>query len=167
MDKEEFKYNFLPLKDKIFRIAKRLLNNQEDAEDAVQEIYLKLWNKRYDLDNYKSYEALALVTSKNHCIDKLRTKKKIFSDIDLSNIPANNEFVANTEYNDIFKYIEKAITELPDQQKIIIQLRDIEGFSTEKIKEITGLTDVNIRVNLSRARKKIREILVRKYEYEY
>src|ERR1035437_5019654 len=75
MDLREFKIQVFPLKNKLFRIANRLLDDSEDAKDIVQEVFIKLWNMRDKLDIYRSVEALAVVSTRNLCLDKLKTKK--------------------------------------------------------------------------------------------
>ena len=75
MNVDDFKIKLLPAKNKLFRIALRLLNDSIEAEDAVQEVYMKLWLKRDEIDEFINPEAFAVTVTKNHCIDKLRTKK--------------------------------------------------------------------------------------------
>jgi len=76
MDIREFKIKVLPLKDRLFRLAKRLLEDPDDAEDAVQEVFIKIWNRKEKMDEYSSVEAFAVVTTRNHCLDILRSKKQ-------------------------------------------------------------------------------------------
>lgn len=79
MELEDFKIKVIPLKGKLFRFAKRLMNSREEAEDIVQEVFIRLWNRREKLDEYRSIEALAMVTTRNLCLDKIKQRK-----IDLS-----------------------------------------------------------------------------------
>ena len=84
MNQNEFVLLVTPFKDKIFRLAKRLLVNTEEAEDATQEVLVKLWNKSENLSGYNSVEALAMTMTKNYCLDQLKSKRngnlKIVSD---------------------------------------------------------------------------------------
>ena len=75
MTAEDFKSRLLPVKNKLFRLAFALLANRQEAEDAVQEVYLKMWDMRNDLTKYKSTEALMVTITRNHCLDKLKAKK--------------------------------------------------------------------------------------------
>jgi RNA polymerase sigma factor (sigma-70 family) len=152
----------------LYGYAFRILRNQEEAEDAVQEIFIKLWNMGNKLDEYKSIGALATTMIKNFCIDQLRKKKHFMQDEnegkDLQNPGSESPFelLESRESEDIIYHI---INQLPDIYKVVIELREIEGLSYE---EIVGKTAQNIntlRVTLSRARKIIREEF-NKYQYE-
>jgi len=75
MNQKEFMQLINPFKDKVFRIAKRLLVSTEEAEDATQEVLVKLWNKNESLEQYNSVEALAMTMTKNYCLDQLKSKR--------------------------------------------------------------------------------------------
>ena len=168
MELREFKIQVIPLKNKLFRFAKRFLDNTEEAEDIVQEVFIRLWNRREKLDEYRSVEALAMITTRNMCLDKLKTKK--YTTERLENIRDEVEETLNETKNDLSEVIQKIhriIQTLPDQQRTIIQLRDIEGYDYEEIAGILGMNENAIRVNLSRARKKIRELITGSKIYEY
>jgi RNA polymerase sigma factor (sigma-70 family) len=168
MDVNDFKIRALPVKNKLFRIAKRLLNNTEDAEDAVQEVFMKLWQRKDELDAYTSLEALAVTITKNHCIDKLRVKKMQFSEINEdvflhSMETPEKDFVRNEAFNQIAKIISM----LPENQKIALHLRDIEGYPIEEIAGILETSAGNVRVILSRARNQVKNILLKTNRLNY
>jgi RNA polymerase sigma-70 factor (ECF subfamily) len=168
MNLEDFKKQILPLKNKLFRFANRLLENREEAEDMVQEVFIKLWNRRDKLDEYRSVEALAMVTIKNLCLDKLKRKKIGIEKLkDLKDEMSDSYVEQKTDLSDIIHKIHQIIQTLPEQQRLIIQLRDIEGYDFEEIAELLDMNDNAVRVNLSRARKKIRESLTVSKIYEY
>ena len=75
MNQNEFVQMIQPFKDKMFRLAKRLLISAEEAEDATQEVLVKLWNKKESLSDYNSVEALAMTMTKNYCLDQLKSKR--------------------------------------------------------------------------------------------
>jgi RNA polymerase sigma-70 factor (ECF subfamily) len=166
MTLEEFKIEVLPLKNKLYRFALRMLENSVEAEDIIQETLVRLWSRRSRLHSYRSIEAFAMTITRNLCLDLLRTRKREISDV-------NNELVIDnvtpyriTEVADIMKQVNQIIDGLPEQQKMIIHLRDIEGYDFDEIAEIMDLNLNVIRVNLSRARKKIREAIVNSNKYE-
>jgi len=168
MTTEQFKIDVLPHKNKLFRLALRLLANYQEAEDTVQEVYLRLWSKRETLKELRSIEAFAITITKNLCLDKLRQKKDHKSEIENLNLEEKDKKPdEKTEMKDTLHIINKIIGELPDLQKIIIQLRDIEGYEFEEMQEILNINVNAIRVNLSRARKKVREELIKAQRYEY
>ncbi|MDZ7741856.1 MAG: sigma-70 family RNA polymerase sigma factor [Bacteroidota bacterium] len=168
MKVEEFKRDVLPVKDKLYRFALKMLRHPAEAEDTVQEVFLKLWSKREKLKEYKSIEAFAMVMTRNLCLDKLkspgnRTNELLDSDLKVSGERPDK----NYEMKDNITYVHRIIASLPEQQKMIMQLRDVEGYEFEEIAEIMQMKLNAIRVNLSRARKTVRDELTKKHNYEY
>jgi RNA polymerase sigma-70 factor, ECF subfamily len=161
MDINRFKLEILPLKDKLYRFASRLLEDQEEARDAVQEVFIKLWNLRTKLDELNSPEAFAMKITKNHCLDRIKARRTVSIEQTKSlhyNADEQAEVERDVEVRDDVNYIKQLINQLPEQQRAIIQMRDIEGYEFEEIEEALELTVNTIRVNLSRARKRIREM---------
>jgi len=168
MNLQEFQKTVVPLRDKLFRFAKRFLDNTEEAEDAVQEVFIKLWNRREKLDEYRSVEALAMVTTKNFCLDKIKVRRYPVESMDhhrlfLENIPGETR----ADHSDLMSGVHRAIKTLPEQQQMVIHLRDVEGYEFKEIAEILAMNENAVRVNLSRARKRIREMLINTEVYEY
>jgi RNA polymerase sigma-70 factor (ECF subfamily) len=167
MTSNDFKIEVLPLKQKLYRFAHRLVKNSQEAEDVVQEVFIRLWMRREQLTEYRSIEAFAMTVTRNLSLDKL--KRAGANTVELTD--RDIVFIENTphhelEINDAYNRIKRLIDRLPDQQRMIIHLRDVEGYPYEEIAEITGLTENNVRVNISRARKWIREIMIKKDSYE-
>ena len=160
MDTEEFKIRILPLKNNLFRFALRLMRNREEAEDVVQEVMLKIWSMRFDLRKYESVEALMMTITRNQCLDRLKMKKNkaVSLVFDVGENVDDNPY-RYSERRDMVKTVMNIVDRLPEQQRTIIQLRDVEAYSFEEMTEITGFDQNYIRVNLSRARKKIRETI--------
>lgn len=160
MDLKQFEINILPLKDKIFRLAYYLLSNKAEAEDATQEVFLKLWNLRQELLAVENMQAFVLRVTRNLCLDKIRSQNRragadeLFDD---AVVEKNNNPHERVELIDTLTIVRKLIASLPETQRTIISLRDIEGLEFEEISAITGLNENAIKVNLSRARKKIRD----------
>ena len=170
MDANDFKRRFLPYHLKLYRVAFRLMGNAQDAEDMVQETYLKLWKKREELPpNILNEEAYCVTLTKNICCDALRA-----SHLEEDNRPPEELSIADerdllhdVEVRDEVNQIRRIIRTLPRQQQQVIVMRDVNECSMEEIEQATGLSAVNIRVLLSRTRKKIREQFnkVRNYEH--
>lgn len=167
MNTEEFKILITAVKDKMYRLAKRMLFDIEEAEDAVQEVLMKLWERRDKMKKAKNPTAYAMMTTKNYCIDKIRSKKQMYELNENITETKSKQPDKKLELEDAKNLIEKIIDELPDQQKIIMHLRDIEQYEYLEIEDITGYDRNYIKVNLSRARKKVRHELLKKYEYRY
>lgn len=156
-----FKQLLLPLYPRLQRVALRLLGNVEDAEDMVQEVYMKLWSKRDALPDVQDVEAYCVTLTKNMCIDRLRMAEVEKEDVDEmpTMLAATDDVEVQVERRDAVEQVKQIIETLPEHQQQVITLRDMEDCSFEEIVEQTGLTAVNIRMLLSRARKTIRERL--------
>jgi RNA polymerase sigma-70 factor (ECF subfamily) len=166
MKSSEFKLMVLPYSSRLYRLAYRLLGNHEEAEDAVQEVYLKLWKMRDNLYQYSSIEALCVRVTRNLCLDQLR-RRKIEREINTED--DNGE---NTEYSDPSKemikkertdIMNKLINQLPEPQRSLVYFRHIEGKEYGEIEELMDMKENAIRVSISRARKQLREMLQKQY----
>ncbi len=168
MTRADFNDLVRQLNRNLYGYAFRILRNQEEAEDAVQEVFIKLWNMGSKLDEYNSIGALATTMIKNFCIDQIRKKKHFIQDENEQQDFQNRENVSpyelmeRRESEDILHHI---IEQLPDIYKNAIRLREIEGLSYEEIADKTEQNINTLRVTLSRARKMIREEF-NKYQYE-
>ncbi|WP_142783545.1 RNA polymerase sigma factor [Changchengzhania lutea] len=166
MTQTEFLNIVMPFKDKVFRLAKRLLISTEEAEDATQEILLKLWNNKKKIQGYKNVEAFSMTMTKNFCFDKLKSKqaqnlKIVHSNYEEKNTPLQTQI----EQKDSVSWVSKIIGDLPEQQRLVIQLRDIEDYDYDEIAKMLDMNNTAVRVTLSRARKTIREKLTNTHNY--
>jgi RNA polymerase sigma factor (sigma-70 family) len=168
MDLQEFKIKVYPVKEKLFRLAKMMLQNREEAEDTLQEVFLKLWMLRQGLPAYNSIEALAMKMTKNACLNKLKSQKvKKMVDVTYLEVDSGYETpYKSLERQDDMNTMYAIFEDLPHQQKLIMHLRNVEGYSFEEIEQITGLSINNIRVILSRARQQVKESYLKLNNYE-
>ena len=161
MTKGEFEEKILPLAGNLYRFAFRFLSSREEAEDAVQEIFVKLWEMRDKLSEYKSPEALSITMTRNLCLDRLRRKGKVLSfENPVKETPSDmvnpeHQYVRSENYNSIID----CINALPDNLRIAIQMRDVDGMEYEEISEKLGINLNTLRVNISRGRNLLREQL--------
>lgn len=146
----------MPLKDKLFRLALRITFDRAEAEDVVQDTMIRVWNKREEWTQFGSIEAYCLTVAKNLAID--RSQKKEAQNVELtpemeeeSEISGPYDQLVNNERMSI---IHRLINELPEKQRLIMQLRDIEGESYKEIAKILNLTEEQVKVNLFRARQR-------------
>jgi len=156
MDSNQFNNLVIPLSDKLFRLAKSILCNGELAQDAVQDLIVKLWEKRDNLDEVENLNGFTMRAMRNLCLDKIRQNKDISelqTDIEYSELNPYQQ----TEQKDLVFRIKQMINNLPELQRTIIRMRDVEGLELSEIAFITSLTENAVSVNLSRARLKIRE----------
>lgn len=155
MNADSFKQLFLPLGRKMFRTAFAITGNAEDAEDAVQTALANLWERRRRLDAVKSAEAYAIVGARNAALDIVGSRRP--SDR-LDALPERAAPEADTlETRDRAERALRLIDALPEPQRTVLSLRDLEGLSTDEIHAATGLSAANIRVILSRARAAVRQ----------
>ena len=169
MTRAEFNDLVLTISRKLYGYAYRILKDQAGAEDAVQEVFMKLWKMNSRLGDYKSIEALATTMTKNYCIDQLRKVKPFKNNNDRSVTSFHSSEPTpyeQMERSDTASIIRCIIGKLPEIYRDMIQLKDIDGLSYEEIALQTDQNINTLRVNLSRARKLIRDEYKR-YLYEY
>ncbi|MFP9098591.1 RNA polymerase sigma factor [Flavobacterium sp. RHBU_24] len=166
MNQAEFIKVISPFKDKVFRLARRLLVSTEEAEDATQEVLVKLWNNREKLSGYSSVEAMAMTMTKNYSLDRLKSKQAGEMRIVHSNYSDRQAGLQQqAEDRDSLQWAEKIMQQLPEQQRMIIQLRDIEEYEFTEIAKIMDMNETAVRVALSRARKTLREEMTKTHSY--
>ncbi|PXV62242.1 RNA polymerase sigma-70 factor (ECF subfamily) [Dysgonomonas alginatilytica] len=160
MELERFKTMVMPLREKLQNFARSMLTNDIDAEDAVQETYLRLWNARSQLNDHPNPHGFAMQTLKNICIDKIRSSKHQISLDNVNMAESGIDPYTYTEEADSAQIIRKIIDTLPELQRKIMLMRDVEGYELNEIADITGSDIGAVRVNLSRARKKVRDTYI-------
>ncbi len=167
MGQEEFKNTIIPYSRKLYPFIKRLLHNEGETEDAIQDLMLKLWNKRSELRTVQNMGAYITSMARNYCFDLLKKKKPQLvnenEDPKLKNLPTDEK---SFETKEKFQQIQEIINNLPEKYKEVIQLRDLDGFSFEEIKTMTGYEVPYLRVILSRSRLKVKSELLKIYDYE-
>lgn len=167
MNADEFTISVLPLKHKIYRFSLRMLGKIEEAEDSVQEVMIRLWNNREDLGKYKSIEAFAMVVTRNFCLDRLKSKNYHHTSLNvLKENPVEGNPYTHVEQRDTIEQVHRIIGQLPEQQKSVIHLRDVEGLEFEEIALVMNMNLNAVRVNLSRARKHVRDAIIKMHNYE-
>ena len=167
MQEISFRNDILPLKDKLFRLALRITLDRAEAEDVVQDTMIRVWNKRDEWQQFESVEAYCLIVAKNLAID--RSQKKDAQNVELTPEMAE-EADTSGPYdrlvnNERMKIIHRLIDELPEKQRLILQLRDIEGESYKDIAKVLQLTEEQVKVNLFRARQKVKQRYIEIDEY--
>ncbi len=166
MTELEFIHTVKNIENKMYRLAKSILISEDEAADAVQEICAKLWVKRNYLSNVANKEAYFMRAVRNYCLDRLKSKQSKESRFD--NISFKTQAFSsekNYEKKEAYHLILKLMNALPEKQRVIVQLRDIEGYKFEEIAEILEMKENAIRTALSRARKTLKEALLKQYEY--
>jgi RNA polymerase sigma factor (sigma-70 family) len=166
MHSEEFKRVLLPLWPLMYRFAQSLLSDKQEAEDCVQDIFLKLWSRKESLDSIDNLKAFSMQMTRNLCLDKIKGRKRIILDVTQQVIGADIDLQRQIEDKDLVVRMEGIIRLLPEQQRSLVHLRNIEGLGMKEIADITGLSVEHARVTLSRARIAIRELYQKYYGHE-
>lgn len=154
-----FRNDILPLKDKLFRLALRITFNRAEAEDVVQETLIRVWNKRDEWTQFGSMEAYCLVVAKNLAIDRSERKEARTVELtsEMEQAPEASSPYDRLVDKEQMKLIHRLVSELPEKQRLIMQLRDMEGKSYKEIAVVLHLTEEQVKVNLFRARQKVKQ----------
>ena len=159
MDAREFKQRFMPHHRLLYRVAYHLTGNEQDAEDLLQDLYLKLWQKRDDLPDEAMTEAYLVTTIRNLFIDQRRLKH-VDASAELKNEegpPDERSLDRQIDARDEARQMEGLISELPERDAKIIQMHLVDDRSYEEIEHDTGLSQGNIRIIVMRTKKKLKQ----------
>ena len=158
-----FRNDVMPLKNKLYRLALRITLNSAEAEDLVQETMIKVWNRREHWDEIESIEAFCLTICRNLALDKAKmaaNRNEALDERDYDNTP-DYSYTSNpekqAEANDHVGVVRQLIDNLPEKQRTVLQLRDIEGKSYKEIATVMGISEDQVKVNLFRARQTIKK----------
>jgi RNA polymerase sigma-70 factor (ECF subfamily) len=138
-----------------------MLRNDLDAEDVIQELLVKVWQRKDQFDQIENKEAWCMTVTRNLAIDKIRARKQSSQDVSEYHFIADHSATPDiqTEDRESLKIVMEVLNSLPENQKEIIHLRDIEGYSYKEIAELTELSEDQVKVNLFRARQRLKEKL--------
>lgn len=165
MTEKEFNHIVFPLADPIYSFALHLCGNPADAADLTQDVLSKLWEGRKEWKHVRNPKAWALTITRNLYLDLLKKQKPLYDDAQVEKCsPEDRDLQKWIENKDTLEAVNMIIGTLPAHQREVMVLREIEGLEFDEIAQITGLGINNIRVLLSRARSKIKEILIKKYK---
>lgn len=164
---EIFKNSFLPAKNKLHRFAYFFLKDQDEASDVVQEVLLKAWDRRESWHQVKNIEAWCMTLTRNLALDRLKAAGRNHQQIDTAMwiSTGGSSPLELTEQSDVFGHIRQLMGRLPEKQQEVIRLRDIEGFTYEEISDIMQIDLSQVKVNLHRARKFLKEHLLKINDY--
>ena len=162
MEKTEFNQLLKQLRPKLYRFALALAKRADEAEDAVQEVGVRLWERRSELGALRSVEAYAMSAVRNRCLDYARSPRSRTNELNETH-DSPHELTPHSalEQADTLAFVKLLVNRLPEQQKAVVHLRDIEGYELEEIANVLKMNSAAVRSNLSRARQKLREELLK------
>jgi len=166
MTANDFNNKIVPLSDKLYRYAYRFLGDADQSQDAVQEVFIKLWKQRERIVEIENVEAFAIRITRNYCLDVIKSRRTVSMDVNdyfKDRISDESDPEKELYKSDSMKKLAQIVQELTEPHRTVLRMRDIEGYSNEEVGEVLGLSVGNIRVVLSRARKKVREGLEKIY----
>ncbi len=167
MNTIDFKHKVFSLSERLFPMVARMLGNSANAEDAIQEIMIKLWVKRKQVGQHPNITGFVFLTARNYCIDLLKKKKPEIDDSTLQfKVLESENGQEQLEWKELNIIIGKILKKLPEQQREILMMRDIDGYEFIEIAAAIQLKVEHIRVLLSRARKQVCIELEKTYCYE-
>lgn len=159
MDAQEFTIRFMSLGDSLYRVAWYMLESESDAQDAVQDLFVKLWKNKENLDGINNPKAYCIMLLKNQCIDRIRqARHRQAAELDES-IASECDISADINRREELDRVLKAVERLPDRERQVLKMRTIEGLSYEEMAEKTGMNNLTLRVVLSQARKKLKSLI--------
>ncbi|MBB3702086.1 RNA polymerase sigma factor [Alloprevotella rava] len=156
----DFRYDLLPLKNKLFRLALRITLDSAEAEDVTSDTLIKVWNKREELKGVESIEAYCMTVCRNLALDRHEKKEAQNLSLEAYEIDAtDNSFTPDEqlERDEKLRKVHELFNQLPERQRTIMQLRDIEEKSYREIATIMGVSEEVVKVTLFRARQAIRK----------
>ena len=147
----------MPLQQMLYREAYRMLGNRFEAEDAVQNLYVRLWEQRERLDNLASPKEYCLRALKNICIDRWRKMRTRDEEVDFVEEISEANAPPDVEGEEAEEFVNHFLATLPQRQQRVMTMQ-MQGSSIEEIAKVTELTEGNVKVMLSRIRKRFREL---------
>lgn len=163
MEQHKFEIEAKRMRPALLRLALHYTEDEDEAEDVIQEVLLKLWFIRERLETYRSIDALGIVITKHLCLSRKRGRH-------LERVPLEEGMTIIGEDSPEWRMVNgermdellKLISGLPDLQQAVLRMKHVEGFEVEEIARLTGSNPIAVRTNLSRARKKVREQFLRR-----
>ena len=159
MDASEFKQRFMPFHRRLYRVGYHLTGNAQDAEDLLQDTYLKLWQKRDDLREEAMTEAYLVTLMQNLYRDQRRLKRIATSeDIENHADPPDERTLSSTiEATDEAQQMGILMDKLPERNSTILKMHLMEDKSYEEIEHETGLSQGNLRIIMMRTKQKLKQ----------
>lgn len=150
MTVKEYNISVDAFSDNIFRFALKQLRNEMSAKDIVQETFTKVWIKHEEI-NFEKVKSYLFTTAYHAIIDWVK-KEKRNSDFEMVSDTLSAEAISSFDLQEV---LHEALSKLPEIQKMVVLLRDYEGYNYSEIAEITALNESQVKVYIFRARQSL------------
>lgn len=159
MHELSFRKDILPLKDKLFRLALRITLSRPEAEDVVQETMIRVWNKREEWKQLDSLEAYCLTVARNLSIDRKEKMdaRTVELTLEMDCVSESSGPYESLVSKDHLALVRHLVDELPEKQRLMMHLREVEGKSYKEIASLMKVSEEQVKVNLFRARQKVKQ----------
>lgn len=159
MTAREFNESYLPLSDALYRVAYYLLESEDDARDAVQDLYARLWSSLDGLDSVHNPKAYCITMIRNICLDRIRKAGRMSRSELPDNIPEQRTVDRDLEQKERLRRVMEAMDRLSESQRTVLRMKVLEELSYEEIEQKTGMNNLTLRVLLSQARNRLKKVL--------
>jgi RNA polymerase sigma factor, sigma-70 family len=159
MTTDKFKADILPYYKEMYKVAVSIMGSDIDAADAVQDAMLRLWDKRAMLKDVSSLKSYCLNVVRNICLNSLIRRKAPPDSDKPTDLVSDEDIHRAIEWRDTSNFVVKAMSQLPLDQQKVLQLSAFGGLTNSEIANLLGTSQGNVRVILSRARNRIKQIL--------
>ena len=162
MDQNQFKENIIPLQSAMQLLAERMLGDVADAEDVVQDVFVMLWSRRGQLDNVVRLDAYCLQAVRTRCIDLIRSRKTRMEHAEMLRAISDSEVMMELdEEQDRGAMLASLLAELPEVQRKAVEMKYLDGCSTQQIEQTLRMSSGNVYTTISRALQTMRDKLNR------
>ena len=150
------------MKDKLFRFALRLLQDVQEAEDAIQDVMAGLWIRREEWGSWKNMDAYCMTGTRNNCIDRIRRRRhREEQEKDIPAAGIEQDPYVKMMYKEMSTHIRRCMAALPENQQVVMHLREVEGFTYNEIAEVLQISLDQVKVSLFRGRNAVRKTIIK------
>jgi RNA polymerase sigma-70 factor (ECF subfamily) len=165
MSIEVFQERILPMKDKLFRFALRLLQDVHEAEDAIQDVMAGLWVRREEWGTWKNMEAYCMTATRNNCIDRIRRRRhRVEQEKEIPAAGTEQDPYVKMMNKEMSSRIRRCMAALPENQQMVMHLREVEGFTYNEIADVLQISLDQVKVSLFRGRSAIKRSINKEEE---
>jgi RNA polymerase sigma-70 factor (ECF subfamily) len=162
MAQTDFNTTYLAMQNRIYRLAASITGSNAEAEDIVQDLYERLWSRRLSMAGYKNPEAYILTAARNMSLDRIRQRRPT---VEISADVVSTAGTSGEETQDLTEIMGRLVDALPEKQRTVMHLRDVECLEIEQIAKVMNIKETAVRMSLSRARSTVKQQMIKIMNY--